>query len=74
MMTRLMHFGLSAALLIVVSTARPLSSQNPEFDLLIKNGHVLDSRNGIDAVMDVGVAGAKIARVASNIDASLSRR
>ncbi len=62
--------------LIIAATAgtSPLGAQNPELDLLIKNGHVLDPRNGINAVMDVGVAGAKITRVAANIDPALARR
>ncbi|MCA1563218.1 MAG: amidohydrolase/deacetylase family metallohydrolase [Acidobacteria bacterium] len=42
--------------------------------MLIKNGHVIDPKNGIDAVMDVAVAGAKIARVATGIDPSLAKR
>jgi dihydroorotase len=37
------------------------------YDLLLKNGHVMDPANGIDAVMDVAVAGGKIARVAAGI-------
>jgi dihydroorotase len=48
--------------------------QNPPFDLLIKNGRVIDPKNGIDAVMDMAVSGAKIARVAPNIDPSLAQR
>ena len=51
--------------------ARP---QAPQFDLLIKNGHVIDPGNGIDAVMDVAVTGAKIARVAANVDPATARR
>ena len=47
---------------------------SPQFDLLVKNGRVIDPRNGVDAVMDVAVAGAKIARVAANIDPALARR
>jgi dihydroorotase len=52
----------------------PSPEQKPPFDLLIKNGRVLDPKNGIDAVMDVAVAGAKIARVATNIDPSQAQR
>ena len=48
--------------------------QNPQFDLLIKNGRVIDPANGIDVVTDVAVAGAKIARVAANIDPAQARR
>ena len=51
-----------------------LGAQTPEFDLLIRGGHVIDARNGIDAVTDVAVTGPKIARVASSIDPKLARR
>ena len=37
------------------------------FDLLLKDGHVIDPKNNINQVMDVGVADGKIARVAENI-------
>ncbi|MCI0350867.1 MAG: amidohydrolase/deacetylase family metallohydrolase, partial [Acidobacteriales bacterium] len=39
----------------------------PQYDLLLKGGHVIDSRNGINAVRDVAVKDGKIAAVASNI-------
>jgi predicted amidohydrolase len=42
----------------------------PRFDLLLKGGHVIDPKNGIDRVMDVGISGGKIARVAAGIDSS----
>ena len=51
-----------------------IQPQSPQFDLLIKNGHVIDPGNGIDSVMDVAVTGAKIARVAANIDPASARR
>jgi dihydroorotase len=53
--------------LSAVITGHPLRAQAPEFDLLIKNGHVIDPQNKVDAVMDVAVAGGKIALVAANI-------
>ena len=37
------------------------------FDLLIKNGRVIDPKNQVDAAMDVAITGGKIARVARNI-------
>jgi dihydroorotase len=46
----------------------------PAFDLLVKGGHVIDPKNGIDRVMDVAIAGGKIARVAENIAASEARQ
>jgi dihydroorotase len=39
----------------------------PIYDLLLKGGHVLDSRNNIDSVMDVAIKDGKIAKVAANI-------
>ena len=44
-----------------------LYSQN-RYDLLIQGGHVIDPRNGISAVQDVGIQGGKIAAVAPHLD------
>ncbi len=44
------------------------------YDLVLKGGHVIDPKNKIDRVMDVAIAGGKIARVAENIPASESKR
>ena len=44
------------------------------YDLLLKGGHVIDPQNQIDAVMDVAIAGGKVARVAANIPAAESRQ
>lgn len=38
-----------------------------EYDLLIKKGHLIDTKNGIDRVMDVAVANGQIAKVDNNI-------
>ena len=51
----------------------PLRAQDPPFDLLIRNGHVIDPKNGIDAVLDVAIAGGKIAAVAASIDPARAR-
>lgn len=45
----------------------PLDAQSPAYDLLIKGGHLIDPKNRIDAVMDVAIAGGKVASVAGNI-------
>jgi dihydroorotase len=42
------------------------------YDLLLKGGHVIDGRNGIDAVRDVAIAAGKIAAVAPQIDPKLA--
>ncbi len=45
-----------------------LAAQTP-YDLLLKNGHVIDPKNNIDRVEDVAISNGKIARVAPNIAA-----
>jgi dihydroorotase len=57
----------------IVAAGALLGAQNAEFDLLIKGGHVIDPRNGVNAVMDVAVAGGKVASVAANIPRERAR-
>jgi dihydroorotase len=40
----------------------------PRYELLLKGGHVIDPRNGLDGVMDVAIADGKIAAVRPSID------
>lgn len=44
------------------------------YDLVLKGGHVIDAKNGINEVRDVAIAGGRIAAVAENIPASQARR
>lgn len=41
----------AVAAVLVLSAARLASAQTP-YDLLLKGGHVIDGRNGMDAVRD----------------------
>ena len=41
-----------------------------EYDLLLKGGHVIDGKNGINAIRDVAVKDGKVAAVGTNIAAS----
>ncbi|MEO5999014.1 MAG: amidohydrolase/deacetylase family metallohydrolase [Chitinophagaceae bacterium] len=57
-------------LLIFYSTllyCLPLFSQS--YNIVIKDGHVIDPRNNIDAVMDIAITNGKIVQVAKSIDA-----
>src|SRR3982751_3905565 len=45
-----------------------------QYDLLIKNGHVIDPKNNIDAVKDIAIANGKIAKVDNNISATESKK
>lgn len=40
---------------------------SPRFDLVLKGGRVIDERNKIDGLFDVGIAGGKIAAVAPSL-------
>jgi dihydroorotase len=68
------------ALCALQATNRELSAgggqspQTPQFDLLIRNGHVIDAKNSVNSVMDVAVSGGKIARVAANIAPTLAKQ
>lgn len=57
----------SALILILTILTGSLYAQ--EYSLVIKGGHVIDARNNINEVMDVGIKDNKIVRVAKNIDA-----
>src|SRR5664279_6600729 len=48
------------------------AAQSP-YDLILKGGRVIDPKNKIDAVMDVAIAGGKVAQVAPGIAASQAK-
>jgi dihydroorotase len=77
MWTRAFHVAVCVSVISLgiatLDARRPGMPQKAEFDLLIKGGHVLDARNAIDAVMDVAVAGSKVAAIAPSIDAARAR-
>ncbi|HIE26154.1 TPA: amidohydrolase/deacetylase family metallohydrolase [Candidatus Poribacteria bacterium] len=45
-----------------------------KYDLLLKDGHVIDPSNNIDKSMDVAIRGNKIAQVAEDISSSQARK
>jgi dihydroorotase len=49
-------------------------AQAQQYDTLLKGGHVIDPKNGIDRVMDVAITGGKIARVAPGISPSEAKK
>jgi dihydroorotase len=46
-----------------------LAAAQPSYDLLLQGGRVVDAKNGISAVRDVGIKDGKIAAVAAHLDA-----
>ena len=55
-------------LTVFLALARSQAGQAQSLDLLIRGGRVIDPRNGIDGVRDVGIADGRIAEVAVGID------
>jgi dihydroorotase len=45
-----------------------------DYDVLLKNGHVIDPKNNINAVRDVAIKDKKIAAVAANIDPAKAKK
>ena len=43
-------------------------SMAQSYDIVVKGGHVIDPKNGIDAIMDVGISNGKIALLSKDID------
>ena len=58
-------------LLVVVSAA---VAQQPRYDLVLKGGHVIDAKNHIDDVRDVGIINGRIARVTAQINPAEAKK
>lgn len=61
-------------LLFLIFLASATLAQAQQYDLLLKGGHVIDPRNGIDAPRDVAVAAGRIAAVAPNLASSDAKK
>jgi dihydroorotase len=59
--------------LLWLALAAPLAAQAP-YDLLLRGGHVIDPRNGVDGVRDLAIRDGKIAAVAASIPAAGAQR
>lgn len=57
---------------LLLAAAAPAGAQ--EYDLVIKGGHIIDPRNGIDGPMDIAVAEGAVARVDADIPAGDARQ
>jgi len=67
--------SVTAVLLMSLMTfCFPAISLAQEIDILIKEGHVIDAKNKIDAVMDVAIANGKILRVAPGIPVNNAKK
>ena len=49
---------------LLIALAAPAILLSQQYDLILKNGHVIDPKNNISGIMDVAIAAKKIVRVA----------
>lgn len=61
-------------MLFITTLIFPYTCPAQEIDLLLKGGHVIDSKNNIDAPMDVAIAEGKIVEVATNISEKKAKK
>lgn len=80
-MNKVLNFKRSKALLAAVPLMMVLMCLTgttlvnaQDIDLLLKGGHVIDAKNGIDRKMDVAIKAGKIFRVAADIPASSAKK
>ncbi len=60
--------------LLALAMASVQAQPTKRYDLVIKNGHVIDAKNNINEVRDVAIAAGKIASVEKNIDPTLATK
>ncbi len=56
------------AISLLICTGGAFAQTASQYDVLIRNGHVIDGKNKIDALRDVAIKDGKIAAVAARID------
>jgi dihydroorotase len=57
--------------LLIAATA---FAQQSQYDLILRGGHVIDPKNGVDAVRDVAIRAGKIAAVAASLPAAAAKK
>src|SRR5690349_12234596 len=61
-------------ILIASLLAFAISGSAQQFDLVLRNGHVLDPKNNVDRKCDVAIRDGKIAAIEPSIPASAAKR
>lgn len=59
---------------VLLFCALAVSAGAQNYDLLLKGGHLIDPKNGIDAIRDVAIRAGKVAAVGENISPSQARK
>jgi dihydroorotase len=61
-------------ILFLIAFVIPFGLAGQEYDLLLKNGHVIDPKNKIDGAFDIAVKDGRIAKVNKTINASSAKK
>ena len=62
--------ALMFAAMLAITGGWAAAQQEPQYDFLIKGGHVIDPKNRLSAVRDVAIKDGRVAAVAANIPAA----
>lgn len=69
-----MSFWKIKTLAMLILSVPASTSFAQTYDLLLKGGHLIDPKNGVDGRRDVAVAGGKVAAIAASIDSGRARK
>ncbi|MEP7108356.1 MAG: amidohydrolase/deacetylase family metallohydrolase [Ferruginibacter sp.] len=61
---------IAGALLLLFLYVAPGIAYTQQYDLLLKNGHVIDPKNNIDAILDIAISNGRIKKVGRDIPVS----
>jgi len=53
--------------------AKTIAKLTPAFDAVVKGGRIIDPKNGVDAISDIGIRKGRIAAVAPGLDAGSAK-
>ncbi|MES2872610.1 MAG: amidohydrolase/deacetylase family metallohydrolase [Bacteroidota bacterium] len=68
------RFDYISLLLGIILLGYPFTGNSQEIDIIIKNGHVIDTKNGINSLMDVAISKGKIFKVAADIPSAGAKK
>ena len=61
-------------IIFLFTLAIQASAQQPQYGLILKGGHVIDPKNGVNAVRDVAISGGKIAALGANLPSAAAKK
>ncbi|MBA3887647.1 MAG: amidohydrolase/deacetylase family metallohydrolase [Acidobacteria bacterium] len=74
LLTIRLMLALGGACLLLAAPARPLAQSEPIYDLLLKDGHVINPAGGHNGRMDIAITGDRVVRIGSDLRAQHAKR